>query len=184
MARLADLAFADLSPEQREVLAPLPSAQRPMMAGPFSVFIRLPDICASVRDLSLRLRNHSRIDERLLELTILTVVRAWSAQYAWCAHAPGAREAGLSAEVIEAIRRDDEAPPFERDDERLIYTLVRELQATKRIAERTYARARDLLGEDLLIELVATIAFYNMTAVVLDAFEVSVPAGQIPPFAR
>jgi 4-carboxymuconolactone decarboxylase len=183
MARLADLPFAELSPEQRDVLAPLPSAKRPVLAGPFSVFVRLPDVCASVRDLSLRLRNHSRIDERLLEVTILTVVRAWSAQYAWCAHEPGAREAGLSAEVIEAIRRGDEAPPFERDGERLVYALVRELQTTTRITDATYARGRDLLGEELLIELVVTIAFYNMTAVVLDAFDVSVPAGKTPPFA-
>ena len=184
MARLPDLVFAELTAEQREILAPLPSANRPVLAGPNSVYVRLPDVCASVRDLSLRLRNRTRLPERLLEIAVLTVVAAWRAQYAWRAHESGAHDAGLSATVIEAIRRGDAEPPFEHDDERIIYALVRELQTAKRIAAATYARARDLLGEDLLIELVVTVGFYTMTAVVLDAFEVAVLAGQDPPFAE
>jgi 4-carboxymuconolactone decarboxylase len=182
MARLPELKFAELTPEQREILAPLPSANRPVLAGPNSVYVRLPDVCASIRDLSLRLRNRTRLPERLLEIAVLTVVAAWRAQYAWCAHESGARAAGLPADVIEAIRRGDAEPPFEHDDERTIYALVRELQTDKRIAAATYARAHALLGEDLLIELVVTAGFYTMTAAVLDAFEVAVPAGQDPPF--
>jgi len=135
-----------------------------------------------VRDVSLRLRNRSRLPDRLLEIAVLTVVATWRAQYAWCAHEPGARDAGLSTDVIEAIRRGDAQPPFERDDERTVYALVRELQTTKRISSATYARAHELLGEELLIELVVTVGFYTMTALVLDAFEVAVPAGQAPPF--
>ena len=43
-----------------------------------------------------------------------------SAQYEWFAHARHALEAGVSNDVIEAIRHRRK-PDFERDDERLIY---------------------------------------------------------------
>ncbi len=45
----------------------------------------------------------------------------------------------------------------------------------------TYARARTVLGQDVLIELVSVVGFYNMIAVVLNAFEVPIPEGQTPP---
>jgi len=183
MARLSALAFRDLSPAQQEVLGNLPSAHRATVSGPNSVLIRLPDVCASVRELSIRLRNQSRIDDRLFEIMVLTVARTWTAQYEWFAHEPGARTAGVSDGAIEALRRGSDAPPFEREDERLIFALVRELQATKRIGDATYARARELLGEDILIELVAAIGFYNFIAVVLNAFEVPIPGDQPPPLS-
>lgn len=181
MARLSALAFTELSLEQQEVLGGIPSAKRAVLAGPNSVLIRLPDVCASVRDLSIRLRNQSRIEDRLFEVMVLTVAQAWTAQYEWFAHEPGARKAGIPDAVVEAIRGGADAPPFERDDERVVYALVYELQTTKRVGDATYAQARDLLGEDKLIELVAAVGFYNLIAVVLNAFDVPVPDDQPPP---
>lgn len=183
MSRLDDIALADLAPEVRAVLDSLPSAKRPILAGPNSVLIRLPDVCASLRDLSIRLRERTRIDERLLELMVLTVARDWRAEYAWCAHETPARKAGLSDDIIEALRRGDHSPPFERDDERIIFDLVRQLQVTKRISDATYAAAHELLGENVLIELVVAIGLYNLMSIVLDAFEVRIPEGTPPPFA-
>jgi len=180
MARLSELAFAELSREQQEVLGSLPSARRAVLTGPNAVLIHLPDVCASVRDLSARLRSRSRIEKRLFELAVLTVARAWSVQYMWFVHESDAQQAGLSNEIITAIRRGDEAPPFENEKERIVFLMVRELQKTTRIADITYARALAVLGHDVLIELVSVVGFYNMIAVVLNAFEVSIPDGQVP----
>jgi len=182
MTRLSELSFSDLSREQQEILGALPSGGRATLSGPLSVLIRLPEVCASIRDLSIRLRNESRIDDRLFEIMVLTVARSWRAQYEWVAHEPGARKAGLSENVIEAIRAGGAPPTFEHEDEGTVFALVDELQRTTRISEATYARATRLLGAESVIELVAAIGFYNLIAVVLNAFEVPLPGDQRAPF--
>jgi len=179
VARLPPLSFAELSAEQQKILQGLGSANRAQLVGPNSVLVRLPEVCASFRDLAVRLRYDSRVEDRLFELMVLTVARDWSSQYEWFAHEPGARAAGISAAVIEAIR-ERRPPPFERDDERLVFEFVSELQQARRINDATYARAEAALGLETLIELVAAIGFYNFTAVVLNAFDVAVPGARPP----
>ena len=181
MDRLAPLSSAELSPEQRELLGSLARAGRATVTGPYSVLIRVPEICAIVRDLSFRMRTRTRLADRLFELMVLTVARSWAAQYEWFAHEPSARAAGISDAAIAALRAGDPAPPFERDDERIVFALTDELQRTKRVSDATYAQARALLGEELLVELVAAIGFYNFISVVLDAFDVPPPDGKPAP---
>ena len=62
---------------------------------------------------------------------MLLVCRDAAAQYAWSAHFSLAREAGISAETIEAIRAR-RRPEFGRDDERIVYDLVTELLPAKK----------------------------------------------------
>lgn len=181
MARLPALSSTDLSPAQQELLASLQSAGRATVTGPYSVLLRVPEIGAIVRDLSFRMRTRTRLADRLFEVMVLTVARSWTAQYEWYAHEPGARKAGISDAVIEAIREDRPDPPFAEEDERVVFLVTRELLRTKRLSEATYARALASFGEELLIELVTAIGFYNLISVVLNAFDVAIPDGKPPP---
>ena len=178
MARLAALSSADLSPEQQELLTSLQSAGRATITGPYSVLIRVPEIGAIIRDLSFRMRTRTRLADRLFEVMVLTVARSWSAQYEWYAHEPGARKAGVSEAAIEALRAGRADPPFTQEDERIVFTFTDELVRTKHVSDPTYARALTIFGEELLIELVAAIGFYNLISVVLNAFDVAIPDGK------
>jgi alkylhydroperoxidase family enzyme len=43
---------------------------------------------------------------------------------------------------------------------------------TRHVDDDAYARARDVLGETQLVELVATIAYYTTVCITLNAFNV------------
>ena len=89
------------------------------------------------------------------------------------------REAGLSGEAIEAIRAR-RRPEFGRDDERIVYDLVTELLASKKVSPATYGRAEAALGRDGVIEAVTCAGFYAMIGLVLNTFEIPpLPGGDV-----
>jgi 4-carboxymuconolactone decarboxylase len=95
------------------------------------------------------------------------------------AHAPAAKTAGLSLDVVMAIRKRRE-PDFKRADEKLIYEAATELLESKELKSSTYERVLAQLGLDLTIELVTVVGFYGMISEVLTAFDVPTSAGERP----
>jgi len=94
-------------------------------------------------------------------------------------HEPLARQAGLTAETIDAIRAR-KRPDLQRDDERVIYDLVSELLKTKTVSTATFERAKSVLGRDGVIEAVSCAGFYGMIGFVLNTFEVPPqPGGEV-----
>src|SRR6516164_8495190 len=59
-----------------------------------------------------------------------------------------------------------------RDDERIVYDLVTELLASKKVSAATFARAETAFGRDGIIEAVTCAGFYGMIGLVLNTFEV------------
>ena len=121
----------------------------------------------------------NRLDKRLMQLMMITTARLWSAQFAWFIHAEHALELGVSPEVVHAIR-DNKPPPFQREDERLVYEVVTELNEDRTLSESTYERALEMLGRERLVELVAATGFYAMVSMTLNAFDAPVPGGSQP----
>jgi 4-carboxymuconolactone decarboxylase len=180
MARLPDLKASDLNPEQRRALEKLRTViALDGLGGPFSVWLRMPGIGPALIDLFVAQRNQGKLEKRLFELMTLVVIRRWSAQFAWFAHGPRAQQLGIAPEIVEAIRTR-RAPSFTRDDERLVYELTTELMDKQALSEASYARGKATLGEDVLIELVFSIGFYNMVGVTLTSFDVPTPDGSKP----
>jgi 4-carboxymuconolactone decarboxylase len=176
MARVENL--KDLTPDQRRLAAEIAST-RGRVGGPFGIWLRTPAIAEAANRLGNTLRRDSHLDKRLFELMVLVIARHWGAQYEWFVHEPAAREAGLSEDVISALR-EGEKPAFHRDDEQLVYDVVSELNDTKTLAGQTYERALAGLGLELLIEFISAAAFYTMVAMMLNAFDVATPDGTRP----
>jgi len=146
------------------------------LIGPFNAFVHAPGVGRHLSALGGRLRFRTSIDRRLSELAIITVGAAWKAEFEWWAHARMAREHGVSDAVVEAIGRGED-PPFAADDERVIYTVARELTATGQLAQAAYDAAQRLLGDAGLVELVALCGYYTLISYVLNAFDVPLPDG-------
>ena len=149
------------------------------MRGPFAVWVRNPELAEYTLNLQDLFASRVKLDRRLVQLMILVSARLWSAQFAWFVHEPHAREYGIPAEVIEAIRERC-TPRFARDDEQFVYDITVELNNTRTVSAATFSRGFDLLGEQRLVELVSAIGFYAMVAMTLNAFEVPVSAGKKP----
>lgn len=179
MSRLADLDPTDMTPAQRELADVIASTRSGVVRGPFAIWLRLPGIAAAADAFGTTLREHGLIERRLFELMTLVIARHWSAQYEWFAHVKHAASAGLTPDVVEAIRTRT-VPAFARDDEQLIYDVVNELLTTRDLSAASYDRTITMLGIEATIELMTSIGFYTSVAIMLKAFDAPVPGGALP----
>jgi 4-carboxymuconolactone decarboxylase len=177
--RVPEVQLDHLTPEQERVYGEISQARRGVVRGPFAIWIRLPEIADRANQFANALRLHGKLDRRLFELMVLIIARYWSAQYEWYAHEEHGLKAGLSPQVVDAIR-NHRNPDFKRDDERLIYDVITELNETKTLSESTYNRALNALGLDLLIELITGAGFYTTAAMMINVFDAPVPDGKRP----
>jgi 4-carboxymuconolactone decarboxylase len=149
------------------------------LMGPFNPWVTAPGIGAKLADLGASLRFQSSIERRLLEVAIITVGAHWRAEFEWWAHSRMARHHGVAPAVIEAIA-SGHFPEFERDDERVVYTVARELVENGRIDQPTFDAARQLLGDRGSVELVTLCGYYTLVSFTLNGFDVALPPGETP----
>lgn len=178
MARVEDLKPETLTPEQKAIHDRIAGSRGGTVRGPFAIWLRNPPLADAADKFGTILRK-GKLDGRLFELMVLLVARHWSAQYEWFAHERHAREVGLPEPVIEAIRHRRK-PELTRNDERVVCDLVTEMNETKTLSQPTYDRAVALLGIDHVIELITSLGFYTMVAIMLNCFDAPVPGGARP----
>ena len=179
MARVPALKPEEMNAEQQRIYEEIGAARGGVIAGPFAIWLRNATVADGANKFGNALRLGGKLDKRLFELMVLVVARHWSAQYEWHAHEDAALKAGLSQDVIEAIRAR-RMPSFGRDDERLIYDTITELNESKLLSQPSYDRAVASLGLDLMIELITAAGFYTMVAMMLNSFDAPVPGGKRP----
>jgi 4-carboxymuconolactone decarboxylase len=149
------------------------------LVGPFNAFVHAPDVGRRLASLGATLRFGTSIERRLSEVAIITVGSRWKAEFEWWAHARMAREHGVPDAVVEAIGAGTE-PSFDADDERIVYTVARELAVHGRVSQASYDTASDLLGETGMVELVSLCGYYTLISFLLNAFAVPLPPGASP----
>jgi 4-carboxymuconolactone decarboxylase len=179
MSRVPDLDKDKLTAAQKQIYDDIASVRRGNVKGPFAIWLRVPEIADKANQFGNVLRAKGSIEKRLFELMVLVVARRWSAQYEWFAHEDQALKAGVSTEVVEALRHQ-RRPEFQRDDERLVYELTSALQESKTLAIGLYDRGVAAFGLDQMIEFVTAVGFYTMVAVMLNAFDAPVPGEHRP----
>ena len=179
MARVPALDPATLNDEQRRIHGEIAAKRHGTVAGPFAIWLRNAKLADRANAFGNALRADGKVDKRLFELMVLIVARRFSAQYEWFAHERQARAEGVSDAVIEALRAGM-VPEFAQDDERLVHEVTTALLHGGLLDQALYDRALAFFGLDLLIELVASVGFYSMVAMTLNAFDAPVPDGSRP----
>ena len=149
------------------------------LQGPFAVWLDRPHLILPLLDVFDALRTRVDLDVRLQKLMILAVARHWSAQFEWHTHAPLARKAGVTEDVISAIANRQQVT-FECEDERVVYAVVQELNETRALTDETFASAERVLGHSVLVELIVAMGYFVMIAITLNAFRV-LPANGAEP---
>jgi len=153
-----------------------------VLTGPFNAMVHAPDVGRNIASLGAVLRFGTSMDRRLTEVAILTVASRWKAEFEWWAHARLACETGVPQAVVEAIGRGEE-PPFESDDERIVYAAARELTTTGKVSQEHYDAAAALLGESSIVELISLCGYYSLISFLLNSFDVPLPPGVQPNWA-
>ena len=180
MARIDPIPREQMTPEQIRINDAISAPRGGGQAlGPFSIWLRTPELAEKAAVFGDHLRAKLALPPRLQELAILVIARHWSAQYEWYAHARHARRVGIPDAVVEAIRNRRE-PQIADPADTIVYRLTREMLDTRALSDPTYAAAVELLGEQTVIDLITTIGFYVMVAIVLVGYRVDVPTGDRP----
>ena len=176
MPRVENIDPETLTAEQRRVYDEI-GGKRKTVRGPFQIWMRNAPIAEYTNKIGLSLREHSKLDKRLFELVVITVCRLWTVQYAWSSHAPEAEKAGVSPDVVAAIRANRK-PDFAKADERMAYDVTVELLESKELSPATYAASVQQFGLEGTIDLVTTIGYYAMVGILLKGFDVPTLVGE------
>ena len=182
MSRLPALPPEEMTPEQKQVHDAIVAGPRGAVQGPLAVWLHRPELAARAQALGEYCRYNSSLPNRLSELAILVTARQWSAEFEWFAHSQHAAAAGLSAEVIEAIRKGA-IPEFDQADEKVVYEVATAIYRDRRLPEDLYARALNVLGQDALVDLIGVLGYYALISMTINAFDVRPPAGTPVAFA-
>jgi len=108
-------------------------------------------------------------------VAILTVGAFFGARYELYAHELTAADVGLSSDQI-AILAAGGRPLDLSDAEAIAHDVARALVEGRILPASTYARALELLKQEGVGELAFLIGGYALTAIMLNAFDVPVPA--------
>jgi 4-carboxymuconolactone decarboxylase len=151
------------------------------LAGPYNPLLRSPVMGQRMFDLLYYLRWNSSVPLRLNEFAILIIGRQWRSQVEWYAHAPLAIKAGLSPEVVADLKAQ-KRPANMQIDEALVYDFVTELTLQHQVSDATFARARQVLSEQQIVDLTTISGTYVTVAMILAMAQEGVPAGKELPF--
>lgn len=183
MSRLPELTEQDLNAEQRAVFDAIQTGPRGNMGlvGPFGVYVRAPGVGNAAQNMGAAVRYKTELAENAKEVAICTVGSFFHAKFEFAAHSELAKKAGVADDIIESLRLG-ETPNFSRDDERVAHAIAKQLLNDHRISDATYAEAKSVLGEVQIIEVVATVGYYSLVSMTLNAFEIPLRADMADPF--
>ena len=179
MTRIPALLPENMTDHQRQVHDTITSGPRGAVRGPLAVWLNRPELASCAQLLGRYCRFDTSLPPHLSELAILTTARVWSSEFEWAAHKSIALEAGLSPDVIEAIRTHQD-PHFEHEDEAVVHAFSKTLHTERHINNDLYSRAVDILGEASVIDLTGILGYYTLISMTINVFEVSPPEGALP----
>lgn len=180
--RLAPPDPAALTDDQKRVHALIASGPRGQVRGPLALWLHRPELAEAAQALGAYCRYGSSLAPRLSELAILTMAVAWKAEFEWFAHKAIGLKAGLSPELVEALRTG--APlVFADAEEETVHAVTDTLVRTRTLPLALHDSALAILGRDRLVDLVGICGYYSLISMTLIAFDVPLPEGEAPQFA-
>lgn len=148
-------------------------AERGRISELYQVLLNSPPIAHGWEQMLSAVRNRSSLDAGLRELAILRVAVLNNAPYEFTAHVPHARKAGQSEAAIEATRS---VPPAAdapwTAQERLAIRLADAMTRDITVDDALFAQVQACFNAREQVDLVATIAAYNMVSRFLTAFHI------------
>jgi AhpD family alkylhydroperoxidase len=137
----------------------------------YQTLLNAPEIAQGWEALLTAIRNRNSLSPAIREMIILRVAILNRADYEFDAHEPHALKAGVSPEKIAAIRQVKLAPIFS-EQEMLILNLTDVMTKEIQVPDELFDQVRPHFDDTQRLELVATIAAYNMVSRLLNALHV------------
>ena len=184
--RLAPIKRDDLSHQQRTVLDAIENSPRAAarsdigMIGPFAAWVRAPNVGQAIQRVGEAIRFNTSLASNVQEVAICTVGAHHRSRFEFSAHRALAIKAGVSEQSLDQLATG-ERPDF-IGDEQLSYSITSQMLNQHRMLDDTYAHGLEVFGETSMIELVATVGYYCLISLTLNAFEIPLEPGMRDPF--
>ena len=171
MPRLPYKPLDDAGPEA--IVAPIRARRGGTLLNLDRQLLHSPPLAAGWNELMGAVRSRLTLPELLREIAICAVATINRAPYEFHHHAPLLRAAGASEAQVESLRDVEAAlrdPGLFDAAGQATLRLAVEMTRSVQVADPTFEAVRRALGDDRqLVELVATIASYNMVSRVIVA---------------
>ena len=179
--RFPQLTMDQLNDKQKPLGEQIMKVSSVGLGGPYNPMLRSPVLGQKMFDLLYYLRWQTSVPLKLNEFAILIIGRQWRSQVEWFAHAPLAIKAGLSPEIVAELKTN-KRPANMAPDESAVFDFVTELTTKHVVSDETFNRAKQILGEQQVVDLAAVAGTYITVAMILAMAEESVPSGKELPF--
>lgn len=137
----------------------------------YQTLLNAPEIAQGWEALLTAIRNRNSLSPAIREMIILRVAILNRADYEFDAHEPHALKAGVSPEKIAAIR-EVELPAIFTEQEMLVLNLTDVMTKEIQVSDELFDQVKPHFNDTQRLELVATIAAYNMVSRLLNALHV------------
>ena len=181
--RIEPLAESELNAEQQKLLNPL----------------RVPELGGRIINVNYILANHPKLEERYLsfamyiltestlpqrerEILILRIGWLCRSEYEFGQHTRVGKSAGLTDGEIRRITEGPKAPGWDPFDATLLQA-VDELHADTFITDATWNALAKRYNQQQLMDVVATVGWYNLISMFLNSFGVQLDEG-VPGFPK
>jgi alkylhydroperoxidase family enzyme len=173
MARVPYLEASDLSPENQDLLKRRISL--------FQALVNSPNAARAFSGLGSFIRFGSKLDPRLRELAILQVGWLARSPYEWSHHVKLGHDFGVSDDDIRALIDDTAGKPTKLDAmAKTVLLAAREMTGDGAMSDATFATLQKALGNEQVVDLTVTIAFYNAVVRVLATLQIDVEDDYMP----
>jgi AhpD family alkylhydroperoxidase len=122
-----------------------------------------PEITSAWLDLGSAVRFKSELDGGLRELAICLVSRLTGCEYEWLGHRRLALQEGLSEAQLDSLLDWRHSAGFD-ERQRAVLGLAEELTRSVSVSDATFSAVSSVLPPRQIVELVATVAYYNMVS--------------------
>jgi 4-carboxymuconolactone decarboxylase len=177
--RFKPLTADELTPQQKTFVEDIMKGPAPNLNGPYNVLLRSPEMGDLAHQFGIYTRFHSTVPRKLNELAIIMAARFWNSQFVWFAHRRAAQDAGLSQAIVDAIA-EKKRPASMQPDEEAVYNFADELLNRREVSDATFAAAKDKLGEQGVVDLVAGMGYFQLISMFINLDRYPMPPGVKP----
>jgi AhpD family alkylhydroperoxidase len=169
---MARIPYADLDDEALQPLVRQIARERGEVLQLYRMLLHSPPVAEGWLKLLTAVRQQTTLPGTLRELIILRIAVINRAIYEFEQHKPIAIKEGVSAEKIASLPQWEARADLYSDEECAALALTDQITRQVHVDETLWRTVRDRWSERQLVELVVTIASYNMVSRVLEALEI------------
>ena len=169
---MARIPYADLSAPEAQPLVQRIVAERGSVLHLYQMLMHSPPLAEGWLAFMTKVRQQLSLPGDLRELVIMRIAHVNGAAYEADQHAPIALKEGLAQAQLDALAdwraASERYSPLQREVLALCDAMTREVHVDAAVVQAV----RERLGERQLVELVGTIASYNMVSRFLEALQI------------